>query len=70
MTRLIASTLFVLATASTGLFATARPAQASCNQDYFVCLNNNVYTAETAFEADYESVKCAARWTWCIFRQI
>jgi hypothetical protein len=69
MMRFIASTLFVLATAGTGLFAAATPAEASCAEDYYVCLNDNVYTAETRAEADYESVKCAARWTWCMIRK-
>ncbi len=70
MSRFIASTLFVLATAGTGLFAAATPAQASCAEDYYVCLNNNVYTAETSTQGDLEAIKCAARWTWCLIRKI
>jgi len=70
MTRLIASTLLAFAMTAGGLVATARPAQATCATDYYVCLNDNVYTAETAQEADYWSVRCAAAWTWCMIRKL
>lgn len=68
MTRFIASTLMVLGAAGTGLFAAVRPAQATCTDDYYVCLNDNVYT-NTGLKAVFESVECGIEYYGCLRRK-
>lgn len=67
MTRFIASTLMVLGAAGTGLFATAKPAQATCSEEYYVCLNDNVYT-HSGLRAILESVECGVGYYGCLRR--
>jgi len=69
MTRFIASTLVVLGSTATGLFAAAAPAQATCTQEYYVCLNDNVYT-NTGFKATLESIECGLTYYGCLARKI
>lgn len=69
MTRFIASILLVLGTTVTGLFAAATPAQATCTDEYYVCLNNNVYP-NTGFKATLESIECGVDFWGCMARKL
>jgi hypothetical protein len=69
MTRFIASTLLVLGTTVTGMFAAATPAQATCTQEYYVCLNNNVYP-NTGLKATLESIECGLDYWGCLARKL
>lgn len=69
MRRLFAA-LPLLTVAAGAPLATPAPASAaSCTQEYYVCLNDQVYS-ETGFKAELEAIECGLEFFGCLARKV
>lgn len=62
----------LLALAAAGAASAASPAAAaaaSCTQEYYVCLNNQVYP-ETGLKAELEAIECGLEFFGCLARKV
>lgn len=64
-------TRFMLAAVAAGSLATVtpKPAQASCTEQYYVCLNDALQVKDV-FSRQLEEIECGAAYAGCLSRLI
>lgn len=69
MPRSVPTALLALSLAAGGAAATPAAASASCTEEYYVCLNNEVYT-ESGLRAELEAIECGIAFIGCLSRKL
>lgn len=69
MRHLLAALPLLAAFTVAAMATPAAAAAASCTQEYYVCLNDQVYT-ENGFKAELEAIECGLEFFGCLARKV